>query len=218
MKRRGKEKYVDFDATQRAKLKALFREMDQDNSGAIGSSELFEPLLALGLVERKDQVKGLISKVDTNGSGIIEFEEFLQIIKTAKNSTGKNLLRDFFKDLISGKTHHENKHLSFKLLFSNKRRELMLQTYLGGTQTIREKGLKVLHAYANELNEVPESKTKAEKLIEKKTMHIKKLQLREEGLRTFRERPTQDSVFMTNFVTTPLSITRRHIRKNLMLK
>mmetsp|Transcript_27888 Transcript_27888/g.27571 ORF Transcript_27888/g.27571 Transcript_27888/m.27571 type:complete len:220 (-) Transcript_27888:29-688(-) len=216
MKRRGKGVYVDFDGNERAALRTLFRELDTDKSGAISSGEFFEPLLALGLVEKKDQVKSLISKVDTDGSGVIEFEEFLQIIKTAKGMQGKNLLLDFFKDLISGNIYQEHKDLPFKLLMSNKRRELMLQTYLGGTPNMREKGLKVLHAYANELNEKEDEKSKTERLIEKKTTHMKKLLERRDGMKTFREaRLSQDSVFLTNFVATPVPTSRRTNKRHI---
>lgn len=199
MKKRGKGKYIDFDGKERAKLKSLFKEMDEDNSGAIGTSELFEPLLALGLMERKDQVESLINRVDTDGSGVIEFEEFLKAIKTAKSDNGKTMLVDIFKDLVSGSSQQDHSDLSFKLYLSNKRRELMMQTYLGSSQNHREKGFRVLQAFSNELSKNPELKSNHEKLMQKKANHLTKLISTRDGLKTSRFRRTsQDSTFLTS--------------------
>ena len=50
-------------------------------TGSIGVDELEDPLIALGLAESKEKVAEIIKEVDTDGSGQIEFNEFLSIIK-----------------------------------------------------------------------------------------------------------------------------------------
>ena len=40
-----------------------------------------EPLISIGIAENRKQVKAIIDTVDEDGSGCIEFEEFLNIIK-----------------------------------------------------------------------------------------------------------------------------------------
>jgi len=51
--------------------------------GKIDIDELEEPLIALGLCETRDEVINIMKKVDIDGNGTIEFEEFLLILKNA---------------------------------------------------------------------------------------------------------------------------------------
>ena len=183
MKKRGKGRYIDFDTSQRSKLKKVFKELDKDASGALDANELYEPLLALGLVDSREQVLDLIKRVDNDDSGIIQFEEFLNILKNAKDNQGENTLITFFKDLTNGKIFNNFEDLPFQLLFSGRRRELMLQSYLGKNTSIKERGIKVLSAYANELNEIKD-KRKSERLRSKRMGEIEKLLIRQNCLKT----------------------------------
>ncbi len=183
MKKRGKGRYIDFDSSQRSKLKKVFKELDKDHSGALDVDELYEPLLALGLVESRDQVMDLINKVDNDNSGIIEFEEFLNVLKNAKDGQGENTLIKFFKDLTNGKIFDNFEDLPFQLLLSGRRRELMMQTYLGKNSVSKERGNKVLSAYATELNYMHEKK-KLEKLKSKKKNEIEKMIERQNCLKS----------------------------------
>ena len=61
--------------------------MDEDGSGAIGVDELEDPLIALGLVENRQQVQEIVDLVDEDGSNQIEFGEFLSIIKGGSNNS-----------------------------------------------------------------------------------------------------------------------------------
>ena len=183
MKRRGKGQYIDFDSIQRAKLRKVFKELDKDASGALDVDELYEPLLALGLVESREEVIDLIKKVDADQSGIIEFEEFLNILKNAKDGQGENTLITFFKDLTNGKIFNNFNELPFQLLLSGRRRELMMQCYLGKTISSKEKGTKVLSAYASELNDAKD-RHKLERYKTKKQGEIYKLLERQNCLKT----------------------------------
>ena len=42
----------------------------------------------------------MINKIDVNGNGKIEFDEFLQIIKNNGSEEGNEGLRQFFRDMI----------------------------------------------------------------------------------------------------------------------
>lgn len=53
---RGKEKYIDFEDSQLRKLRNYFNSLDDDESGYIGVEELETPLIALGLVDNRQQV------------------------------------------------------------------------------------------------------------------------------------------------------------------
>ena len=48
--------------------------------------ELEEPLVALGLVDNRQQVIKIVNEVDDDKSGFIEFGEFLGIIKGGKRN------------------------------------------------------------------------------------------------------------------------------------
>jgi Ca2+-binding EF-hand superfamily protein len=49
-------------------LRSYFNSLDEDGSGAIGVDELEDPLIALGLVENRQQVSQIVSLVDEDGS------------------------------------------------------------------------------------------------------------------------------------------------------
>ena len=71
-------------------LRKCFDDLDDDSSGYIGVSELEDPLIALGLVESRDQVQQLVDLVDDDGSNEVEFEEFLNIVKCRTNKKSSN--------------------------------------------------------------------------------------------------------------------------------
>lgn len=53
--------------------------------GSIGLEELEKPLISLGLCNSRQEVQKIMDSVDDDGSGQIEFNEFLAIIKSASN-------------------------------------------------------------------------------------------------------------------------------------
>jgi hypothetical protein len=81
---------------------------------------LEEPLIGLGLAENRIEVQKMVDAVDLDGSGEIDFEEFLQIIKSGdKNSK----MSKFFKDMISGDLMNEFGQMPFRLMVSTFRRK-----------------------------------------------------------------------------------------------
>ncbi len=93
------------------------------NKGAIGVEELEEPLLALGLVNSREEVVALMSKVDKDNQ--ITFEEFLTLMSNAKSTSKQkgNKIQDFFKDMIKGEyDKHMDQNIAFRLNVSQFRR------------------------------------------------------------------------------------------------
>jgi Ca2+-binding EF-hand superfamily protein len=86
LKKRGKQHCIDFDDEELRQLRNYFNSLDDDGSGAIGVDELEDPLIALGLVENRQQVASIVAMVDEDGSQQIEFDEFLSIIKGGNTS------------------------------------------------------------------------------------------------------------------------------------
>ena len=78
-----------------------------------------DPLIALGLVDNREEVESIVKEVDEDGTGKIEFEEFLEIIKNgnsnAKGASEKTVkIYNFFKQLTTGKYNTDGKELIFK--------------------------------------------------------------------------------------------------------
>ena len=67
-------------------MRDYFNSLDEDGSGSIGVEELEDPLIALGLVDNRQQVQQIVQLVDEDGSEMIEFGEFLSIIKGGSNA------------------------------------------------------------------------------------------------------------------------------------
>ena len=61
------------------------------------------PLIGLGLCNSIEEVQGLIDIVDEDGSGMIEFNEFLDIIQNKTNDRNAMIITSFFKNLTNGK-------------------------------------------------------------------------------------------------------------------
>ena len=56
---------------------ALFAEIDKDGSGTIDTSELQNLLSKLGKYLTPAELKLAVEKIDTDGSGVIEYDEFV---------------------------------------------------------------------------------------------------------------------------------------------
>ena len=115
---RGKKDYVEFQDHERKQLFECFNDLDDDGSAEIGVQELEDPLIALGLVDNRQQVQKIVNTVDADGSGQIEFHEFLKIIKSGRKGGGAShtnahkeskgqdesiqAIYSFFKDFTDG--------------------------------------------------------------------------------------------------------------------
>jgi centrin-1 len=86
---------------------------------------LEEPLIGLGIADTREEVKEIIMSVDEDLSGMIEFDEFLSIIKNSDGNEKSQKIYKFFKDMTSGALKG-SKDLSFNLLVQKMRREHML--------------------------------------------------------------------------------------------
>jgi Ca2+-binding EF-hand superfamily protein len=65
---------------QIARLKEVFEHFDADNSGSIDSDELGNVFQSMGQDLSEDELKAMIAGVDDDGSGQIEFNEFIVLM------------------------------------------------------------------------------------------------------------------------------------------
>lgn len=123
------------------KLKECFNSLDGDGSGAIGIEELEDPLIGLGFADNRSQVQQMIDMVDQDGSGMIEFNEFLAIIKNDRDPQIAKINK-FFKDMASG--HLAQQDLSFNLLVQSLRRDYMMDAIISDDPSKKEFGERIL--------------------------------------------------------------------------
>ena len=87
-KKKVKKKHVQFkvqesnDVDQAMKLFLVFEDGD---SGVLSFSEFNEAIKEMGMDPSSEQVKRLFNRVDSDGNGRIDFEEFLKLYKLVNN-------------------------------------------------------------------------------------------------------------------------------------
>mmetsp|Transcript_32360 Transcript_32360/g.82491 ORF Transcript_32360/g.82491 Transcript_32360/m.82491 type:complete len:152 (-) Transcript_32360:79-534(-) len=64
-----------------------FARFDKDNSGAIDAWELRATLQSMGQDPTDEELFDMIAEVDSDGSGEIDFSEFLKVISSQKTKT-----------------------------------------------------------------------------------------------------------------------------------
>ena len=61
-------------------IRSAFELFDRDNSGSIDSHELKDAMKALGIYLTKDETVELLKRVDRDGSGQVELDEFMALM------------------------------------------------------------------------------------------------------------------------------------------
>ncbi|MCO5558399.1 hypothetical protein L7F22_011980 [Adiantum nelumboides] len=98
---------VGLDEEQLTELKEIFSKFDRDGDGSLTELELGSLLRSLGLKPNKQQLESLLYRADTNSNGLIEFQEFVDLLAPELSSKDtrpyseeqlKNLFRAFDRD------------------------------------------------------------------------------------------------------------------------
>ncbi|KAJ8608520.1 hypothetical protein CTAYLR_005737 [Chrysophaeum taylorii] len=90
------DSYVnDFTPMEFEDLVAMFKEFDKDGSGAVDIEELFVMMKHMDLEHSLDKAKEFMEEIDADGSGCLEFSEFVGLIVMVKR--GDTTLRGFAK-------------------------------------------------------------------------------------------------------------------------
>merc|ERR1712216_791144 len=79
-RRGGKKKAGQLSEEQLDEIREAFSLFDSDASGAIDVRELKAAMRALGFEVKNEELKKMVSDVDNDGNGTIEFVEFLGIM------------------------------------------------------------------------------------------------------------------------------------------
>jgi Ca2+-binding EF-hand superfamily protein len=68
------------EAKQLAYLRELFNHFDKNGDGTVSRDELISVMASLGKALSEEQVQAIITRVDVNSNGSIEFQEFLDML------------------------------------------------------------------------------------------------------------------------------------------
>merc|ERR1712205_202282 len=106
MSRRGaakKKAKGGLSEEQIEEIREAFNLFDADNSGAIDVRELKAAMRALGFEVKKEELKKMISDIDNDGNGSIEFAEFLEMMtgKMGEKDTRENIDEEELQDMIN---------------------------------------------------------------------------------------------------------------------
>merc|ERR1711865_1270988 len=93
MGRKSAKKKGGLSEEQMEEIREAFGLFDADASGSIDVRELKAAMRALGFEIKSEELKKMVSDVDTDGSGMIEFGEFLEMM------TGKMGEKDSREDI-----------------------------------------------------------------------------------------------------------------------
>ena len=69
---------------ERRQMWHFFRALDKDRSGHISVGELLGPLVGVGMASSEGDVRAFVNDVDTDHSGLIDFEEFILALEGQK--------------------------------------------------------------------------------------------------------------------------------------
>ena len=95
MEKRGKKDLKYYSNDQIELLRKYFNQLDVDGSGTISPSEIEETLISLGLARSREDVEEIIGEIDQKGSGELDFEEFLTMLKDmSMKQNNTNYLKD----------------------------------------------------------------------------------------------------------------------------
>lgn len=167
MKKRGKNNYSGFSAPQRQQLHGLFEALDTEGSGGLTPDELLEPLLALGLVQSKEELSGFLQRIGLSGP-VADYEELQALLERAKGTDAPAVRR-------LTEVFLEPSYLPQKLRISCERRKTMLQAFTAHSQKSREKGQNVLRYFAEEISTTKPPVEKSEILRRKKLQRLSSL-------------------------------------------
>eukprot|EP01017_Pseudomicrothorax_dubius_P013812 TRINITY_DN1621_c0_g2_i2.p1 TRINITY_DN1621_c0_g2~~TRINITY_DN1621_c0_g2_i2.p1 ORF type:complete len:169 (-),score=68.05 TRINITY_DN1621_c0_g2_i2:129-635(-) len=97
---------------QRQEIKEAFDLFDTDGSGRIDAKELKVAMRALGFEPKKEEVRRMIQEIDRDGTGVIEFQDFLELmaVKIAERDPREEMLKAFrlFDDDGTGRISLKN--------------------------------------------------------------------------------------------------------------
>mmetsp|Transcript_109639 Transcript_109639/g.338448 ORF Transcript_109639/g.338448 Transcript_109639/m.338448 type:complete len:363 (+) Transcript_109639:121-1209(+) len=143
LQKKAKHRCVDFSDAERAALRRYFDAL-AGGRPRIAIDKLEDMLISLGLAETRQEVAGIVDKVDGDGSRELDFEEYMELIRSKADSD----IFLVFKAMMEGSLGDQS--LNFQTVLSAYRRTLILDATgargVGSEQ--RDLGQKILNNFA----------------------------------------------------------------------
>ncbi|KAJ3126480.1 hypothetical protein HK098_007462 [Nowakowskiella sp. JEL0407] len=102
----------DLTQEQKHEIREAFDLFDTTGSGTIDVKELKVAMRALGFEPKKDEIRKMIADVDKDGTGMIDFNDFLELMtsKMGERDSREEILKAFklFDDDETGKISFKN--------------------------------------------------------------------------------------------------------------
>ncbi|KAJ3411007.1 hypothetical protein HDV05_002915 [Chytridiales sp. JEL 0842] len=102
----------DLTPTQKQEIREAFDLFDTDGSGTIDCKELKVAMRALGFEPKKEEIKKMVAEMDKSGRGVIDFNQFLEMmsVKMNEKDSREEILKAFklFDDDESGRISFKN--------------------------------------------------------------------------------------------------------------
>ncbi|KAJ9530706.1 hypothetical protein QJQ45_014871 [Haematococcus lacustris] len=127
LKKHGKAIRPKLSSEQKQQLKECFELMDQDGSGAIDADELGAAFKLLGIHMKKAELGELLNEVDHDGSGEVEYLEFLEIMTTT--------LQRLAEEREADETQGEGQ-VPFALMATAYRRKRLMEGIISGDKEV----------------------------------------------------------------------------------
>lgn len=97
---------------QKTDIKEAFDLFDNEGSGKIDAKDLKVAIRALGFEPKKEEIKKMIADIDTQGTGKLSYDDFLQLMtmKMAEKDSKEEIMKAFrlFDDDETGKISFKN--------------------------------------------------------------------------------------------------------------
>lgn len=95
--------YVALTEEQKSDLREIFELVDLDRSGSISNEELHQLMRMLGMQVTMDDVTQMVSEIDENNDGAIQFDEFLAVMsRKMRASYVASQIREAFRVFEAG--------------------------------------------------------------------------------------------------------------------
>ena len=90
--------FVDYDEIKEKDIKHLFESFDLDNDGRVSHEEIAKGFKRyIRIIPNEKQFYKIIGKIDQDGSGFIDYEEFIRVVICKKLLLSEKNLRIFFR-------------------------------------------------------------------------------------------------------------------------
>lgn len=100
------------------KMRKFFDQLDVDKTNKVRACQLDETLISFGLCKTKEEVNKVIQEIDKHGTGTIDFDQFMHLIKDSSLTGQQSYLKDrniLYEPIEKEKTEDELEINMFKL-------------------------------------------------------------------------------------------------------